>query len=247
MTARTATASWSPPKPGGPRGLWWDGALSAALGAGFTLALFLAISWYETVKPASAPPALADLGVVMMPLTPPPPPTTTPTDAVAEDVPMIGFDLSPSNSSVKVAASPPTLDLIPPQELSRVPVANLELHLPPSFRPHAMLRPDTQHIYQRFEVDTLPTVLVENSPQVSRRMMDGDDIRHVTLIWVIEADGTVTNIKVAQPSGSPRFDQAMVDMIRESIFSPAMKGGRKVRMMTQQLITAKWSEGSPFH
>jgi TonB family protein len=236
---------WPAPVARGRAGQLRDGVVSLGLGVAFTAALFSGIAYYQQGMPDPGPASLDDFSISALPLEPPPPPTA-PVESVAEIIPVPGFDLAASESPVKVAATPPTLELLRPEDASRVPVANIELHLPTSFRPRADLRADPQHIYQRYEVDTLATALVEDIPPGFRRVMDGAAVLRATMIWVIEADGTVSNVRVAKSSGKPKFDELMVEMIKESIFSPSTKGGRKVRMMTSQDITVKWNEGSIF-
>jgi outer membrane biosynthesis protein TonB len=245
MVAKTLTGSWPSPRNNGRPGRVRDGVLSVLLGAGFTVALFAGIAWYDRSAPLRPPADLDDFAISALPLDPPPPPVTQ-TEPRPEIAPIAGFDLAPSESAVKIEASLPPLELVRPADASRTPVARIALGLPPSFRPRADLRADTQHIYQRAEVDTIATVLIENLPQGSRALMDGAAVLHVNLIWVIEPDGTVSNVRVGATSGKPKFDALMMEMIKDSVFSPARKGGRKVRMITSQQITVKWTEGSIF-
>jgi len=186
--------------------------------------------------------AFADIRVA------PPPPAPTPVETEVVDIPLAGFELAPSDSPVKIAASPPPPDLLRVEDLSRTPPpAGMELRLPSNLKPRINVRPDTQHVYQRFEVDRVASVLVETAPQVPRRLFEDENILHTTLVWVVETDGTASHVRVLQSCGKPAVDALLIEMIQDSVFSPAMKGGRKVRMMTSQLITVKWSEGSSFH
>ena len=161
---------------------------------------------------------------------------------VTPDAPAVEF------GELTIAASPPPPDLLRVEDLSRTPPpAGMELRLPSNLKPRINVRPDTQHVYQRFEVDRVASVLVETAPQVPRRLFEDENILHTTLVWVVETDGTASHVRVLQSCGKPAVDALLIEMIQDSVFSPAMKGGRKVRMMTSQLITVKWSEGSSFH
>jgi len=69
----------------------------------------------------------------------------------------------------------------------------------------------------------------------------------VTLLLVIDADGAVTSIRVLKPSGNAQFDSIVLDCVRDEwVFTPAIRKGRKVKCMVQQLIWYKWTEGSKF-
>jgi TonB family protein len=64
---------------------------------------------------------------------------------------------------------------------------------------------------------------------------------------VVDAEGGVTGIRVLKPSGNAKFDSIVLESVRDEWeFSPAIRKGRKVRCMVQQLVWYKWTEGSPF-
>jgi TonB family protein len=246
MTATPTTGNWNPTEANGRTSRAGEWGLSLLLGVGFTLALFVGIGWYQNATPRQPPAEFSDLAIAMLPVTPPPPPPTRQTEAEPEIVPLAGFELSPSASPVKVAATPPNLEPLRAEELSRAPTAKIELHLPVSFRPKVSLRTESQHIYQKFEVDKVATVLMESPPQVPRRLFEGESVLRLYLIWVVETDGTTSDIRIGRSSGKPEVDELIRAMVREMVFSPAMKGGRKVRQTVSQPITVKWSGGSVF-
>ncbi len=233
----------SAPDEGSPLG---QNALSLLLGTGFTLGLFLAIAHYEHAAPPRPPPDLDDLRIAVLPVQPPPMPVT-PTEAVTEFAPIAGFELSPSDSPVKIAVSPPNLAAILPEDLSKAPPANARFSLRLSdFKPKISFLEETQHVYQRSEVDRAPAVLDRPTPQVPSRVRDNALVLRVTLVVVININGEVGHIRLTKSSGNPQFDELMVGYIKEWVFSPAMKGGRKVRCLIEQGITIQWKAGSLF-
>jgi TonB family protein len=247
MNSKTIAKTWIISSATDDRGGLGQNALSLLLGAGFTLGLFLGIAHYEKSAPARPPAELDDLRVVVLPVQPPPLPVT-PTDAVPDFTPMAGFKLAPSDSPIKIAVSPPEFLAILPEDLSKAPPANAQTNLRlADFKPKMNFLEDAQHIYQRSEVDRAPAVLERSNPQVSSRIRDDAMVLHVTLVVVIDTSGAAGMVRLTKGSGNPQFDDLMVEYIKEWVFSPAMKGGKKVRCLIEQRITVQWKAGSPFH
>ena len=246
MRTAAVALAWtqaSAPESGGGAGLR---ALSLLLGSGFTLVLFWGIAHYEKAAPAEAPAALDDLRVSVLPVQPPPLPVKPP-EMVAEALPMAGFELAPSNSPVKIAVSPPDLAALLPEDLSKAPPAEARLALRlTDFKPKMDYFNDTQHIYQHNEVDRAPTVLERPTKYVSDRVRDNAPQLRVTLLVVIDAYGAASQVRLARSSGNPPFDDLMIESIKEWVFTPALKGGRKVRCLIEQGITVRWSSTSRF-
>jgi TonB family protein len=245
MNRQVAIETWT--LPADPtEGGFKRSALSLLLGTGVTLGLFLGIAYYERGAPATPPPDLDDLRVSVMPMSPPPVPVT-PKEPVPEFVPMQGFEYSPAESPVSIAVSPPDLTRLLPEDLSKAPPANAQINLRlADFKPQLNLQQDSQYVYQRSEVDQAPAVLERPNPQVSSRVRDNAPVLQVKLLVVIDANGVAGNIRLTKSSGNREFDQIMVEYIKEWVFSPAMKGGRKVRCLVEQGITIQWRAGSPF-
>ena len=219
--------------------------LSLLLGAGFTLGLFLGIAYYEKGAPVSPPAELADLRVSVVPMSPPPVPLVPP-EPVPEIVPLLGFEFAPTDSAVSIAVSPPDLARLLPEDLSK---ASPSVQLGPlhaDYKPRISSIVDPQHVYQKSEVDKAPTVLVRNDPSVPREVRDGANLLRVTIIVVINTDGSIGSARLATTSGNEKFDVLMVENIKEWVFSPAIKGGKNVRCLVQQGITVRWTAGSPF-
>ncbi|MES1168976.1 MAG: TonB family protein, partial [Oleiharenicola lentus] len=71
-------------------------------------------------------------------------------------------------------------------------------------------------------------------------------LRIVTFV-LINADGSVANVRVLESSGNKYFDEIIIRDLREVwVFSPAVKKGRKVRCLVQQNVRVEWSNSSPF-
>ena len=245
MNSHIMTDTWIPSAAAETSGAGQN-ALSLFLGTGFTLGLFLGIAHYEKTAPSSPPPELDDLRVAVLPVQPPPLPVT-PIESVPDFTPMAGFELSPSESTVKIAVSPPNLTAILPEDLSKAPPANAQVNLRlTDFKPKMSFFDDSQHVYQRSEVDRAPAVLERPNPQVSSRIRDNAAVLRVTMVVVIDTSGAVGTIRLTKGSGNPRFDDLMLEYIREWVFSPALKGGKKVRCLIEQAITVQWRAGSPF-
>lgn len=219
--------------------------LALFMGAGFTLLLFLGIARYEKEKPGQPAPKFEDLQLTALPIEPPPPLTVPSRETEAAPTP--GFEFSPSQSPVKVAVSPPSLAEILPEDMSRAPQANVRLGpVPADLKPRLGFLFNPEHIYQKSEVDRPPEILERPMPQVSSRIRDNADSLKVRLVAIIGADGSVGHVRLLKSSGNDDFDKVMEEFIKDWVFSPAMKGGKKVRCMIEQAITVQWTAGSPF-
>lgn len=217
----------------------------AVLGAGFTAALFLGMALLEGRAPEAPPPDIADLRAVAMPETPPPPPEQQ-RESNAEPTILPGLEALASESPVRVAVPPPDIAaLLPPPPAA--PPATIQVG-----RLHTDLKPklDTgefrDRIYQMAEVDQLPRVLNRVNPRIPPWVRKDAAILRTTLLFTVETNGEIKNIRLASSSGNAQFDAIITEMIREWAFSPAVRRGRKVRCLLQQAITVKWSGGSVF-
>jgi len=242
MHDRATAETWSfLPATTGSR---WRHALSLLLGAGFTLSLFLGIAHFGKLGPTNPPPELDDLRVAFLPVQPPPVPVT-PIDPIPDITPLAGFELSPSDSEVKIAVSPPNLATLLPEDLSKAPPANAQVTLRlADFKPRMDFIRDPAHIFQRSEVDQPPTVVSRADPLVSSRVRDNAASLHVTLVMVIDANGMGGHVRLTKSSGNAEFDALMIESIKEWVFTPAIKGGKKVRCLIEQGITVRWAGGS---
>jgi len=244
----------SPSAPALPAELGGGGGLQSLLGfllgTGFTLALFLGVAHFDQVTPTAPPAEIEDLRTVAMPFEPPPPPPQNPgsEEAVeAEITSVTGFDFEPSDSPVKIAVSPPTLDLL--NSVNQVaPPAVIQIgRLVGEFKPRLDLFADPHHVFQENEVDRIPAVLYRQPPSIpSRYTKDGRSLR-VTLLLLIDADGAVADVRVLKSSGESEVDDLVVENVKTWGFSPAIKRGRKVRCLLQQPYIFVPPHHSPFH
>jgi TonB family protein len=222
-------------------------ALCLFLGGCLTFGLFFGIARFESVRPVAPPADIEDLRV-MSAITEPPPPK--PEERAEPDtiMPLTGIEIAASDSSVKLAVVPPDLDkIIPTEEMP--PRATIQFNqLLTELKPKAGISGDFNRIYQQNEVDQVPTALVKTIARVTKRTRDNAEQLRVTLVLIIDTTGVVTSIRVLRPSGNPKFDEIVLECVRDEWeFSPAVRKGKKVRCMVQQLVWYKWTESnSPF-
>ena len=224
-----------------------DEALCLGLGAALTLAIFLCVAHFERAPEAAPRVDIEDARVVSAIAEPPPPKVEVRPDPVSVSSPLTGLEIAASDSAVRIAVVPPDMDkIIPPTDLP--PKATIQFsQIFSELKPKAGPLGDVQHIYQQSEVDQVPTALVKTIARVSRNTRDNADTLRTTLLLVIDTEGAVSSIRVLRPSGNPAFDKIVLECVRDEwVFSPAIKKGRKVKCMVQQLIWYKWTEGSKF-
>jgi TonB family protein len=224
-----------------------DEALSLVLGAGLTLGLFLGVAHFESTKPVAPHPEIEDLRLVSAIAEPPPPKVEAHPEQVSVTAPLTGIEIGASDSPVRLAVVPPDLDkIIPPSDLP--PRATIQFdQVFSDLKPRAGPMGDLQHIYQQSEVDQPPAAVVKTIAHISNRTREDAESLRVTLLLVIDTEGSVMNIRVMRPSGNPEFDSIVLKCVRDEwVFTPAIRKGRKVRCMVQQLIWYKWTEGSKF-
>jgi TonB family protein len=227
-------------------GLLADEAFYLSLGAGLTFVLFMGVAHFEMVRPAEMPTEIEDLRAVTAVSEPPPPKPQDRSEPV-DVVPLTGIDIGASDSPVKLAVVPPDLSkLMPPADLP--PRATIQFgQLMSDLRPKTGNAGEFQHIYQQSEVDQPPLAVVKTIARVSSRVREDVESLRVTLLLVIDTEGAVTSIRVMRPSGNAKFDAIVLACVRDEWqFSPAVRKGKKVRCMVQQLVWYKWTNGSPF-
>lgn len=221
-----------------------QGFVGALLGAVFTLGLFLGIARFDLTVPAQAQADLMDLRVVSVP-EPPPPPREVPREQSPVDQPQIGFEAAPAESPVQLTLTPPDLlDLLPPTVAppAVIQVGQLYADLKPKMDIAAM----ADHIYQMMEVDQIPRVLHRVTPQIPASVRQNAMMLRTSLLFVVDANGQIRNVRLARTSGNPDFDAIIMRIINEWAFSPAVHKGVKVRCLLQQTVIIKWSGGSAF-
>ncbi len=215
--------------------------LSLGVGFAVTLVLFTAMAFFQHGK-AEAKAEIED--VSMTPATfVPPPPKLEPPKVADDEPPVTGIEIAAADSPVHIAVVPPDLEkIIPPSDLP--PKATIQFNqLFTDFKPNAGAMGPEERIYQQNEVDQPPRAVTKTIAHVPGRTRENASSLRVTLLLVVDTAGQVTNIRVLKPSGNPKFDSIVLDCVRDEWeFSPAVKKGRKVKCMVQQLVWYKWTE-----
>jgi TonB family protein len=231
------------------RGASWaaEEALSLLFGAGLTFGLFLGMAHFENVRTAEAAPEIEDLRAVTAIVEPPPPKVEERNRTPEATAPLTGIEIGPSDSTVKLAVVPPDLAKIMPQS-ELPPRATIQFtQLLTDLKPRTGAEGDFQHIFQQSEVDQVPAAVVKTIARVSNYTRDNAEELRVTLLLVIDTEGGIESIKVMKPSGNAGFDKIVTECVRDEwVFSPAIRKGRKVRCMVQQLVWYKWTGGDKF-
>jgi TonB family protein len=245
MSIKSIASAWLVPPTSGPESGPSPNALSLLLGAAFTLVLFTFIALYETRKPKAQAQDPDELRMAMLPFEPPPPPAAR-AESDPDATPMAGFRLSPSDSAVRISVSPPDLDSILPEDLSKAPHVDARIGPLRNFGPKIDFASDPKHVFESSEVDQVPRVLYRADPEVPSYIAKDAEMLDTTLMAIIEADGSIGNVRVVRSSGIPRFDALMVKNFLEWNFSPAMKAGKRVRCLVEQDIIVRFRPESPF-
>jgi protein TonB len=205
--------------------------------------IFLGIAHSRRLGLDKPAPAMDDILSISLPSTPPPPPPTEQRYEESGPAPnSVQLDTSPSNSSVRVEAVPVVVDPV------AAPVIRAVAVIPTDFSPHLLrsdLEFDSSHIWETTQVDQKPVVLWRKVPDIPGSLYRSIKDPRITLLFVVNADGTVENLHVEHPV-EPTFDRLVTDAIKEWQFSPAIKKGRKVRCWLQQEIYVKSAQSNPF-
>lgn len=223
-------------------------ALSALLGAGFTLGLFLAIAHFEGEGPAVMEPDILELRSVAMPLETPPPRPAEPLPVFAAASPLAGLEIAASDSEVKIAVVPPDLDQFMPAPVAAPAAAIQPAQLYTEFRPRMEISGDFSRVFQQHEVDQRPAVVARPTPFIPPAVRGNAETLRVTVLIVVDPRGAVGSVRILNSSGNEQFDAIIVRDIREAwVFSPAVRRGRKVSCLLQQSVRVNWDgRRSPF-
>jgi TonB family protein len=224
--------------------------ISFLAGTGISVGIFLSIARFLSLQEESAPPVQSDLEMVALAMPPPPPPPKPDEKpAVVEEVRdaiPLGFQEETSTSPVKVAPSPPNYDqLLPMSQLPTHIIAGT-VGLNPSFQPKVDLTFDSDHIFQKTEVDQIPVVISRPNPKIPSYVRDNAQRMSVVVLYIVDSHGAAGNVRVLRSSGSPKFDAIIADWVTEWVLSPAIKKGKPVRCMIQQALAVQWERVSRF-
>ena len=136
---------------------------------------------------------------------------------------------SPSNSSFRIAASPPAVK--PVARPTAEPDFGFALE---DFRPELgeeELKIDK--VFRRSEVDQSPVAVYQKVPSLPPGILFGVEDPRVTLMFVVKPDGTVDLVKLLR-SADEDLDRVLIETIKEWKFHPAVRNGRKVACWVQQ-------------
>jgi TonB family protein len=223
-------------------------SLYVLAGAGLTLVLFGAMAHFESSGAPATPANIEDLRAVSALYEPPPPKIEEqPQQKVDEVMPLTGIEIAPSDSAVRIAVVPPDLSkIIPTTDIP--PKATIEIsQLFTDLRPRSGLAEDFDRIFKPSEVDKAPVAVIKTIAHISHRVRENSDELRTTLELVIDAKGGVVNVHVIRSSGNPDFDSIVAQCaLREWVFTPALRRGKSVKCLVDQVVWYKWSVGSPF-
>jgi TonB family protein len=90
--------------------------------------------------------------------------------------------------------------------------------------------------------------LVRTVPPIPDDVRGGAATLRVKLLLLVSRDGKAESARVLESSGNPAFDAIVArTMQNEWMFSPAIRRGKKVRVLAQQAFRVTFSGGtSPF-
>ncbi len=83
------------------------------------------------------------------------------------------------------------------------------------------------------EIDQKPRVLFQAQPRAPAELRGKKIVGTVTVIFVVDSTGKVTNARVEE-SNHPAFDKPALDAIRQWKFEPALRGGARVNCNMRQ-------------
>jgi TonB family protein len=224
--------------------------ISFVTGVGISLGIFLSIAQFLGVQEQAMPPR-DDLETLAMANLLPPPPLLKPDDqpSVVPEMPdavPLGIREEPSASPVKIPPSPPAYEELLP--VSRVPphVVTGMLGLDIVLKPTIDLTLDQNHVFQRSEVDKPPILISRPEPSVPAHLRGKGKGLSVMVVFVVDTHGVAGTARTLQSSDNPEFDAIITANVGEWRFAPAIKKGKPVRCMVQQLVRVQWGDRDPF-
>jgi len=219
-------------------------------GAAFTFVLFFGMAYFENFGSHQPPVDIEEIRMVSLPVEPLPPLPTViqPAEEVDSALPFSGIETGASDSPVSIAVVPPDLEALFPATTT-LPKAHIQFNvLQTEFKPKLGFEAEVQHVYQQSEVDQMAHALVRTTPVIPSDVIGNNSTLRVVLLLVINQQGKPESIRIAQSSGSPRFDEIIAHTVQEGwLFSPATRRGKKVRVLAQQPFRVNFNSGySPF-
>ena len=95
--------------------------------------------------------------------------------------------------------------------------------------------PDLSRVFAENEVDKRPKKLSGEPSSYRPKLKPGETIS-VTLSWVVDEEGKVTDLRVLE-SGGQQLDEALTEAHRRWRYEPAVKNGAKVRVKLSRKYT----------
>jgi hypothetical protein len=222
---------------------------SLLAGAAFTLGLLLAMANVGDLGATQPALEIEDLRIVSMPLEPPPPPPMLEEvrPVPEEMVPFTGIEIGASDSPVSIAVMPQDLEMFfPPTTQFGARIQAGVLHT--EFRPKVEADFDANYVYQDTDVDQRPRAVVRTVPPIPPDVANSAPALRVVLLLLIGVNGKAESARVLESSGNAKFDSIVANTVqREWLFSPAIRRGKKVRVLAQQAFRVTYGGGgSPF-
>lgn len=228
--------------------------ISVIAGTGFSIGLFVSIAQFLSVHEQAAPQVEDDLETLTVAafLPPPPPPRLDERPTVVEEVRdavPLGISEEPSASPVKIAPSPPGPlayeQLLPISQLPTHVVAGI-IGIDTAVKPAIDVTFDSDHVFQKSEVDKPPILISRSDPSVPARLREDNKVLSVIVVFVVDTQGVVGKTHILRSSDNSEFDAIIAANIGEWRFAPAIKKGKPVRCMVQQLVRVQWGYRDPF-
>jgi len=207
-------------------------AMSLGIALGVCGLIFWGISRTQRVAVSTPMPEIEDMRAYI--ITPPPPPPSTKSEELPPPSP-IDIEPVPEPESISVTSIP--MDAAPMSAPEVEPDLNLDLS---AFRPRSsVIANDPNYIFKKTQVDRPPVTIYRKSmrdipPEVLKRV----DVPKVTLMFVINKDGTVENVRLLG-SQDPEFDALVMEAVEYWRFKPALKDGKPVRCWSKTRFTVR--------
>ena len=143
-------------------------------------------------------------------------------------------------------APPDLAKIIPATDIP--PKAEIQIsQLYADMKPRSGMLGGPDRVFKPSEVDRAPAAVIKTIAHIPHRTrQDADELR-ATLELVIDGKGEVASVRVLRSSGNAEFDEIVSKCVRkEWVFSPAIKNGKNVKCLVDQLVWYKWTSASPF-
>lgn len=93
----------------------------------------------------------------------------------------------------------------------------------------AAANPSGGEILQISELDQIPDVRTQTAPVYPAALKKAGVKAKVIVSWVLDEQGNVGEVKIYSPTDHG-FDQASMDAVQQSKFSPGKKGGKPIKV-----------------